>query len=428
MTLGNQSPINKISSGVESLDSLINGFSIGDNVVWEVEAGTAYDVFIRSFLRRSFADAQKVIYVSCNRSPQTILNDFGNLLHPEHFTLVDGFTSGKGKNDNTFLRFYEKPASTNVVRIENPKDIERFTATLNAIEDRLPPGARYVFDSLTGMQDLWGDENETHRFFTYMCPRLYDLGTVAYWLLEKDAHSPKFKANLRHITQVVLDLYKRKNALYLKALKLEGRQNRDAFKPHSYEVRDDVATVTPQKKETASDIGRKLKEERVRTGMSQKELADQVNVTPSFLSQLESNQASPSLPTFLQICRALGINPGQFLDVAGEERPDAAWLLRREKIFARPAAREEAARIYEIASGKTCSARIAVLPPGAELSRHFMYHKEEELIYVVRGELSVTMGGGVERIRAGDVIRLKESFPSRWKNEGGGEAELLVLW
>jgi hypothetical protein len=53
-----------------------------------------------------------------------------------------------------------------------------------------------------------------------MCPRLFDLDSVAYWILEKDAHSQKFKANIRHITQVVLELYRRKDNLFLKALKL----------------------------------------------------------------------------------------------------------------------------------------------------------------------------------------------------------------
>jgi transcriptional regulator with XRE-family HTH domain len=356
-----------------------------------------------------------------------VLNEIGAIGAPEHFTLIDCFTAGKGKNDNTFVKFYEKANPATVVKIEDPRDIDRFTTTLNAIEDKLPPGARYVFDSLTGMQDLWGDENETHRFFTYMCPRLYDLGTVAYWILEKEAHSPRFKANLRHITQVVLDLAKRKNSLYLKAVKLEGRQDREAFKPHPYEVRGDVVSITPLKKEAATDIGGRLKEERIRIGMSQKELADRVSVTPSFLSQLESNQVSPSLPTFLHICRALGINAGQFLDLSGEP-PDASWLLRKETITSRPPVREDAAHVYEVSSGERHSARIVVLPPGAAMNRHFFYHKEEELIYVLKGDLSVTVGGRQERIGAGDVIRLKDSFPSHWMNEGGGDAELLVQW
>ena len=419
--------MNRISSGIPTLDTLIDSFHVGDNVVWELEAGTSFSAFIRSFLAQSFRDEQKVIYVSFNRSPQTVLNDLGAITAPEHFMLIDCFTAGKGKNDSTFLKFYEKAVTGNVVRIEDPRNIGRFTATLNEIEDRFPPGARYVFDSLTGMQDLWGDENETHRFFTYMCPRLYDLGTVAYWILEKEAHSQRFKANLRHITQVVLDLAKRKNSLFVKALKLDGRQDREAFKAHPFEVRGDLITVTPLKKEAATDIGSRLKEERVRIGMSQKDLADRVSVTPSFLSQVESNQVSPSLPTFLQICRALGVNPGQFLEGSGAKTA-APWLIRKETVLSRPAVREELASVYEVTSGERLSMRIVVVPPGAAMNRHFFYHKEEELVYVLRGDLSVSIDGRAERIGPGDLVRLRESFPSHWKNEGGDSAELLVVW
>jgi len=276
------------------------------------------------------------------------------------------------------------------------------------------------------MQDLWGDENETHRFFTYMCPRLYDLGTVAYWILEKEAHSPRFKANLRHITQVVFDLARRKNNLFLKALKLEGRQDREVFKPHPFEIRGETVTIAPLKKEPASDIGGKLKEARLRTGMSQKELADKAGFTPSFLSQLESNQVSPSLGTFIQICRVLGINPGQFLESGEPESKH--WLEKREMIRSRAAAHEDAARVYAVTSGDKYSVRIVVVPPGAAMKRHFFHQKEEELVYILKGDLSVTIGGKEARISAGDVLHLKDSFPSHWKNEGGDDADLLVLW
>jgi hypothetical protein len=65
-------------------------------------------VFIRSFIARSFIDEQKVIYVSFNRSPQTVLQGLGGIVSPDHFTLIDCFTAGKGKNDSTFVKFYEK--------------------------------------------------------------------------------------------------------------------------------------------------------------------------------------------------------------------------------------------------------------------------------------------------------------------------------
>lgn len=415
----------RISSGIKSLDGLIDSLHIGDNVVWEVDAGTSYDVFIQNFIRQSFENEQKVIYVSFNRSPQSVLNEINHIMNPAHFTLVDCFTSGKGKNDNTFLRFYESPKSITAVRIVNPASIDEFTQKLNAIEDSLPPGARYVFDSLTGMQDLWGDENDTYRFFTYMCPRLFDLETVAYWILEKDAHSQKFKANLRHITQVVFDLYKRRDNLYIKALKLAGRRDREAFKPHLFEVNEREVNVTLPKKEAAADIGSRIRELRTRMGMSQRDLAEKVELTPSFVSQLENNQISPSLSSFLQICSVLGVNPGEFL---GDRKADAtSWLFRKDKVFSSPVSVEDGLRVYPVVSDERFSVRVIVLAPGALLKRHFQYRKSPEFLFVIAGELSVTVEGREHRVGKGDSLYLRESFPSQWRNEGGDEAEILLV-
>ncbi|HSB51842.1 MAG TPA: helix-turn-helix domain-containing protein, partial [Dissulfurispiraceae bacterium] len=380
-----------LSSGIRDLDNLSDSLYIGDNVVWEVESGTLYGVFIENFIRQSFADKEKVIYVSFNKSPQTILSGLADFLEAEHLILVDCFTSGKGKNDQTFVRFYDNlPEHLRVVRIESPKDIEQFTHMLNSIEEGLHKGVRYVFDSLTGMQDLWGNEDDTYKFFTYMCPRLYDLGTVAYWILEKDAHSQKFKANLRHITQVVFDLYKRKEKLYIKAVKLEGRQDREAFKPHLYDLSDGQVTITIQKKEHPADIGSRIRDIRTRLGMSQKELADKVDLTPSFISQLENNQISPSLSSFLQICNALGTSPSQFFEL--RQLASAPWRLRRDYFSAAPSAVEGGVRFYEIVRDDLLSAWLIVFPPRSEIIRPFLYHKRREFIHLIKGELSVTVG------------------------------------
>jgi hypothetical protein len=58
---------------------------------------------------------------------------------------------------------------------------------------------------LTSMQRLWGPEPAL-ALFLRCCPRLYQQRTVAYWLLERDAHPPAFRPRLADITQVILDL------------------------------------------------------------------------------------------------------------------------------------------------------------------------------------------------------------------------------
>lgn len=414
----------KISSGIRDVDRLTDSFYVGDNVVWEVDAGTSFRIFTRNFIKQAAMDGEKIVYISFNRSPQSVIKELGEFLYPDIFLLIDCFTAGKGKNDNTFLKFYETKPKLDIIKVEHPRKIEEFTETLNSIEDRFP-GSRYVFDSLTGMQDLWASEDDTYRFFTYMCPRLYDLDTVAYWTLEKDAHSQQFKANLRHITQVVLDLYKRREKLYIKALKLEGRQNREAFKPHAYEINGSEISITGEDRESLADIGTKLKEARIRAGLNQKELAGRVDLTPSSISQLESNQISPSLSSFLQICQALGVEPSLFLDNRTEEK--TTWLYRKGDILSTPLPAESDIKIYDITADEKISARLAVFPPETRVKGHFIYQRREELIVVLRGNISVKVEGKEEMLHRGDCVYLKEAFPSEWINEGGDEAELLVV-
>jgi len=276
------------------------------------------------------------------------------------------------------------------------------------------------------MQDLWGDENSTHKFFTYMCPRLYDLRTVAYWILEKDAHSQAFKANLRHITQVVLDLSKKKDRLFLKALKLDGRTNREAFKPHSFEIEDHNVSISPVRRETPFDFGARIKEARIKLGLSQKELSDRIGMTSSFISQLENNQISPSLSSFLQIAEVLGLNPAVLLqkDIRKDEPP---WLIRRRAVLENIARRDQGYTLYNVLHGERGSAYIVVVSPGAELHRHFIDLKKEEFIQVVRGSVTISLEGQERELRQGDSVFLREAFPTSWKNGRDEEAELLII-
>ncbi len=417
--------MNKISSGIKSLDSLIDSFYIGDNVVWEVEAGTNYDLFIENFIRQSFNDNHGLIYISFNRSPQSILNNIHGFIKKDRFVLLDCFTAGKGKNDSKFLKFYENATDLNIVKAENPGDIGNFNILLNSVEDSLVSGIRYIFDSLTGMQDLWGNEENTYKFFTYICPRLYDMGTVAYWVLEKDAHSQKFKANLRHISQVVMDIYKRRDRLYIKAIKLEGRQDREPFKPHLYEIDGENIKITLPKKESVSDIGAAIRECRLRLGISQKELADKVDLTASFISQLENNQIIPSLGSFVQICDALKINPSQILE---NKKPSViTWLIKAEDVLSKDPVIVNGVRVYIIKNDESISAKMILIPAKTTINKHFSDNKSSELIHIINGSLFVTMEGKTERLSQGDSVYFKDSFPSHWKNEGGEMVKVISV-
>ena len=259
---------------------------------------------------------------------------------------------------------------------------------------------------------------------SYLCPRLYDLGTVAYWLLEKDAHSQKFKANLRHITQVVLELYKRKDKLWIKSLKLEGRPNREAFKPHSYEVSEDTIAITSARKEPSLEIGNKIKDLRMKQGMSQKELANKIGLTPSFVSQLENNQIIPSLSSFLQICNTLGVSLSDTLEKQSDEEP---WLIRKEKIFSHPSYKEAGMKSFHIVQDGGMSGSFVVMEPYARVKGQIIPSEGKRFLYVLKGDVSITINGKGETLRTGDSLFLSKEVASLLKNEGGDNAEMLLI-
>jgi Nif-specific regulatory protein len=242
----------KLTTGMEEIDRLIGGVLAGDNLVWEVDSGAPVDKFISSFVSACEAEGTPVVYVSFNRSPQTIVNTYGSLMSAGRFELVDCFSSGKGNNDDVFLDFFKSVSPEMLaepIRVENPNDHKELQEALRAVGSKISTNARYVFDSLTGMFDLWGDEDIVLRFFGHFCPRLFDINTVAYWLLEKEAHSERFLAKLRHITQVVVEIAVSRGIRTLTLRKAVNRRCVDIGVPQWFRVVDGGLVIAAESRE-----------------------------------------------------------------------------------------------------------------------------------------------------------------------------------
>ena len=205
-----------------------------------------------------------------------------------------------------------------------------------------------------------------------------------------------------------MELYKRKEKLWIKALKLEGRPNREAFKPHVYETDGKAVIISSIKKEAPLDVGKRIKELRTRTGMSQKDLADKVGLTPSFVSQLENNQIAPSLSSFIQICDALGVSLSDTLEKKAEE---AHWLIRKEKIFSQPSYKEAGIKGFEIVQNGGMSGSLLVIEPYSRVKGQVISSEGRKLLYVLRGDLTVVVDGKGESLRSGDSLFLKKEPP-----------------
>ncbi|HSO71611.1 MAG TPA: XRE family transcriptional regulator, partial [Thermodesulfobacteriota bacterium] len=183
----------KVASGVDQLDFILDGLFIGDNVVWYDDAGSLASVFCLNFIRISKIQNKPLIYVTFDRSPKNLLEKLGPLARNPALFILDCFTFGKGAGSPVFLKFYDQAESQGpfkLVRVGNPRDMSQVIEALYSLHGTQKGDVRFVFESLTGMQELWGGEDQALNFYSHSCPRLYELKTIAYWIMEKKAHSP----------------------------------------------------------------------------------------------------------------------------------------------------------------------------------------------------------------------------------------------
>jgi transcriptional regulator with XRE-family HTH domain len=182
--------------------------------------------------------------------------------------------------------------------------------------------------------------------------------------------------------------------------------------------------VTDRRSE-ASKVGSRLREERARRGISLRELARRVGVSPSLVSQIELDRVNPSVSTLYALVTELGVTMSEmFSDGAKEPAP----LVVRERaadsdgIVTDPDTR----RVLNLASG----VRWERLTPHSDPNIEFLYvvypvgaescpedalvtHGGREYGYVTSGTLGVGVGFDQHELGPGSSIAFDSSSPHR---------------
>ncbi len=422
----------QVPSGVNRLDLLLGGLFIGDNVLWHDDAGSLAPVFCLNFLKASQLQGKPIIYVSFDRSPKNLLDKLGDLARYPALTILDCFTHGKGDGSPIFLKFYEDregEGAGRLIRVADPRNPEAFMELLYGVHAGLSGDVRFIFESLTGMQELWGSEDRLLTFYSHSCPRLYELNTIAYWILEKNAHSPRFRAAVNQIAQVAIELTIKRGTTALTILKAENRSTEEFHKPHTYWTKGLAVTFEEDRRVSGKiDLGRRLKAFRQKRGLSQTELAKLVGVTPSTISQVESNQIYPSLPALVTMAEVLAVDLASFF----EERPEArggqvftAADAVPVKLTGLPEGSGSARLLHPVDFAAKAEPYLIEINPKETLPGHFFFHKGEELGYLLSGRLQMISGKETHTLKPGDLVYLTTDLPGQWRNPGPGVARLL---
>ncbi len=194
----------RVSTGLPGLDRVFTGILPGDNIVWQVDAVDDYRPFVDPFVRDAIAHGKRLVYFRFARHSELVPRGIGAEIHTLHPEV--GF--------------------------------ETFTARIHKVIEEAGRGTFYVFDCLSDLAADWYSDLMLGNFFMVTCPYLYDLDTVTYFALLRDGHSFDAVASIRGTTQLLIDVFRHKDRLYVHPLKVDRRSSPTMYLPH---VRDGKA-------------------------------------------------------------------------------------------------------------------------------------------------------------------------------------------
>jgi transcriptional regulator with XRE-family HTH domain len=166
---------------------------------------------------------------------------------------------------------------------------------------------------------------------------------------------------------------------------------------------------------------RLLREQRA---LSLRALADLTGFSPSFLSQVENGQASPSIASMERIAAALGVTLAEFFRAA-EASPQPAVVRRSER--RRLDSGWSRAHLEALSSGGArLDALLVVLDPGGA-SGAPATAPADEFALVLEGTLIVTVGETEHVLGVDDSISIRAGVGRRWRNESASPVRFLVV-
>jgi transcriptional regulator with XRE-family HTH domain len=203
-------------------------------------------------------------------------------------------------------------------------------------------------------------------------------------------------------------------------------------------------------------VGERLREHRTEAGMSLRELARRVGVSPSLISQIEHGKATPSVATLYAIVSTLDVSldelffdtprgapaaPGsvdadRYLDTGNERLPSSHWQAPSEGPVLRAANRLS----LTLATGVRWERLTADHDPGVEFLHctypvggescppdDLMSHSGNEYGIVISGQCAATVGDETYELDPGDSIAFDSRTPHRIWNRGDTEP-MVAIW
>jgi len=172
-------------------------------------------------------------------------------------------------------------------------------------------------------------------------------------------------------------------------------------------------------------IGVNIKRLREDKNITLRTFAKNTDISPSFLSQIETGKAMPSLETLKTIANFLSTTVGNLI---GENQPAGATPVMRSEERKHLDKLSTGINMYLLTSpepNKQMEPLLFKLSPKATTGGNAYRHFGQEFVLVLKGMLEITLNDAVYVLKTGDSIYFNSSTPHTFRNTGKEETEAI---
>lgn len=170
-------------------------------------------------------------------------------------------------------------------------------------------------------------------------------------------------------------------------------------------------------------IGTRIRELRSERGLTVTQLATAAGVATGLISQVERDQADPSLESLRKIAKALDL---PLFSLFQEPDPALVAVIRADSRV-RVKSPSDGITYARVSPGR---GRLEVLEghllPGGSSAAEPWSHPSEECVLVLRGRLVVEVSGFDHELEVGDSCYFDSSLPHRYLNPGEEPTDFII--
>ena len=171
------------------------------------------------------------------------------------------------------------------------------------------------------------------------------------------------------------------------------------------------------------ETGRRLREIRSKTGLSQRQLARASGVGNATISQIESGTLNPTVGMLKKVLDGIPISLSDFF--ADDFSFTEQVFFNADKLVQLGDKGVSYLQVGNHLHSKAIQMMKECYQPGAHTGKHNLVHEGEECGIILKGSLEVQVGEQTKILKAGDAYYFKSSTPHHFKNVGSVPCELI---